>query len=799
MFTTECPNSGRARRSLLALIAVAGLLFAGACSNPEKAKLEHVQSGETYLKEEKFQEASIEFRNAIQLDDRLAAAHWGLAQAYEGLGSFQQVYAELRRTIELDPNQFDARARLGNYYLLAYQASKKNELLTEADKLAEEILARDGKYIEGHVLKAGILFARGEKDKALAKINEAIALDPNRLETHLGLARFYQNVGDAAKAEEAYKRAISINDRSALAYNEYGKFLVQQNRPAEAEATLKRAVEVDPQSRAARLTLASFYFVSKQLDKAEGAYQSLAELDRGKPEGRAVLADYYQTVGRYDDAVKIYQEVAAAAPEYMRARYRLTELMLQRGDVTGAAAQVEEVLSKNNADMQALLLRSRIRMQQDDAKNAIEDLKQVLKQESTSQLGLYYMTEAQMRVGQADQARIFGGELEKNHPDFLPGRLIQAQIGLLAGDKANLENAKRIADELIARLDKTAPDRQTSPQLSAEMRAKALTTRGAVQVQLKNVAAARADFTAARDIEPNSPASYVNLAGVALAEGKGEEAVQQYERALQIDNANFDALRGLIDVYVGLKQFDQAHSRIDQAIGARPNSAGLHYLKSHIYGFQRNAEAAEASLKRTLEIDPTYSLATRTLGTLYLNTNQPERAIEEYRKLIEKRPNEDAASYWMIGMIQDGRQEYDKAVEAYKQALAIDPNFDFAANNLAWNYAEHGKGNLDEAIRLAQGVVQRNPDTPGYADTLGWVYYKKGLYPAAIAQLQKAVDKTVAKGGDSAAYRYHLGLAQAATGRKAEAQKQLERALSMPKNGLSPQQAEEARKALSTL
>ncbi len=98
MFTTECPNSGRARRSLLALIAVAGLLFAGACSNPEKAKLEHVQSGETYLKEEKFQEASIEFRNAIQLDDRLAAAHWGLAQAYEGLGSFQQVYAELRRT-----------------------------------------------------------------------------------------------------------------------------------------------------------------------------------------------------------------------------------------------------------------------------------------------------------------------------------------------------------------------------------------------------------------------------------------------------------------------------------------------------------------------------------------------------------------------------------------------------------------------------------------------------------------------------------------------------------------------------
>jgi hypothetical protein len=40
-------------------------------------------------------------------------------------------------------------------------------------------------------------------------------------------------------------------------------------------------------------------------------------------------------------------------------------------------------------------------------------------------------------------------------------------------------------------------------------------------------------------------------------------------------------------------------------------------------------------------------------------------------------------------------------------------------------------------VRLAQGVVQKNPNIAGFVDTLGWVYYKKGLYGAAIEQLQK--------------------------------------------------------------
>src|ERR1051325_8587308 len=87
----------------LVTLLVASLSLSG-CKNSAAAKAEHVKRGEAFLKEKKYDEASIEFRNAIQIDDHLASAHWGLAQAYEGLQRWAEMIDELRKTVELDGN-----------------------------------------------------------------------------------------------------------------------------------------------------------------------------------------------------------------------------------------------------------------------------------------------------------------------------------------------------------------------------------------------------------------------------------------------------------------------------------------------------------------------------------------------------------------------------------------------------------------------------------------------------------------------------------------------------------------------
>jgi tetratricopeptide (TPR) repeat protein len=448
------------------------------------------------------------------------------------------------------------------------------------------------------------------------------------------------------------------------------------------------------------------------------------------------------------------------------------------------------------------VLRARLRAhsgQTSDLKAAIEDLKEVLKQEPNSRAALYFLAQANFSLGLVDQARAFAGDLERNYPDYLPAKLIQVQISLAASDP---KTALRLSSDLLDRLGKSGPDRETSPQLLNGLKAKAHMARGTAEIQLGDVKAARQDFTEASVIAPNDTDAYVSLAVVSLVENKPDDAIASYEKALSIDPVNFNALSGLTDLYVKGKQLDKAFARIDQVLSANPNNASLHFLKAQVYGFEQNAKGAEAELSKTLELDPNYVAARSSLGALFVNTKQEERAIGEYRKILEARPD-NATAYTLIGMLEDARKNYDAAAENYRKALQADQNAAIAANNLAWLYAVQGKGNLDEAVRLAQSVVQKNPNTAGFVDTLGWVYYKKGLYAAAVEQLQKAVslDEEAAKksnGSPSPTFHYHLGAALAAKGDKATAKREIEQALRLGEK-VPFADADDARKALATL
>ncbi len=783
---------------LLTLIAAA--LFLGACTTPEKAKAQHVARGQELLKEKKFQEASLEFRNALQIDDRLADAHWGLANAYEGLQRYQEAFEEMKQVVELDPNNLDVRVKLGNYYLMGGKQSPA--AVTEAERLAKEVLQKNPNHIEGHILMGSVLFAQDHKPEAFAELNRAIELDPQRVESYLSLARLHAATKDLTSAEATYQRAITVNGASALAHYEYGKFLVQSNRLDAAEGEFLKAIEVDGKSREARFVLASFYLVNKRFDKAEEAYKALAELDKDKPEGRAVLGDFYSAIGKLDQAIAIYKEVVAKSPDYLQGHYRLAEILMNSGDIAGAKNEIDSILKNDAKDRQAIILRARMEMQSgtpSDLKLAIEDLREALKQEPNSRTALFFMAEANFRLGQMDQARAFAGDLERNYPDYLPAKLMQVQINLAAGDA---KAALQMATQLLDRLMKASPDRDTSPQMLAELRANTLVAHGTAALQMRDTRTARADFLAAHDAAPGSPDIYVNLASVALVENKVDEAINFYNNALTIDGTNFNSLRGLINIYASKNRLDQAHARVDQAINSHPNNANLHFLKGQVYGYERNAQGAEAEFRRTLEIDGNYLAAYSALGAMFVNTNQQDRAIAEYQKIVERRPD-NASAYTLIGMLETSRGNIDAAVDNYRKALAKDENAIFAANNLAWLYAEYGKGNLDEAVRLAQGIVQTHPEIPSFADTLGWVYHKKGLYGAAVEQLKKAiaVDEAQAKRSNSAPaaiYRYHLGLALAAKGDKAGARRELETALRLgEKNRFA--EADEARKALTTL
>ena len=80
-----------------------------------------------------------------------------------------------------------------------------------------------------------------------------------------------------------------------------------------------------------------------------------------------------------------------------------------------------------------------------------------------------------------------------------------------------------------------------------------------------------------------------------------------------------------------------------------------------------------------------------------------------------------------FGHFASGRD--DQAIEGYRRALEVDPEFTLAWNGLSMVYRR--KGDLDAAIEAAQKLVELAPDDPLSHTNLSIVLMSKGLIPEA--------------------------------------------------------------------
>jgi predicted Zn-dependent protease len=96
-------------------------------------------------------------------------------------------------------------------------------------------------------------------------------------------------------------------------------------------------------------------------------------------------------------------------------------------------------------------------------------------------------------------------------------------------------------------------------------------------------------------------------------------------------------------------------------------------------------------------------------------------------------------------------------------------------NNLAFLLADIGT-DLDRALALAEAAQRSAPNNPGIADTVGWLYVKKGLNDSAIQIFTGLVKKYP----DDPAIRYHYAVALLQKGQTAEAKAEF--VISLSKN-----------------
>jgi tetratricopeptide (TPR) repeat protein len=729
------------------LIVLVCLAATGCSRDPKVAKEGYLKAGDNYLAEGKGAEASVEYRKAVQVDPQDGNLRLKLAEAYVKSGQGPLGALEFIRAADVLVDRVDVQVKAGSILLLGGR-------FDDAKVRAEKALAIAPLDVTSQILLANALAGLKDLNAAVAEIEEAIKLEPERAATYTNLGALEISRGRREAAERAFKKATQLDPRSGTAQLALANFYWMDSRLSDAELALTRALELEPENTLVLRAMANFAITRGRADRAELYLKKIVEVTKSA-DATIALADFY--IARQDEATArtLLQPIAEGKADSAPASIRLAALDHAAGQKDRAYARLNDVLSSDKSNTQALLVKSTMLLSDGRPEDALVPAELATQSHPESTAAFFVLGRVQTARNQRDAAIVAYKEALRLNP-----RAIGAQTALARLHLANNQPAESIV---------FAQDALNNDPHNADARltlVRGLLARGDLIQATSEIARLASDY-------PNAAPVRVQK-GILLARKKDTAgARREFDAALELDPNSTEALGGLLALDLAAKQPSTAVARLGDRITRPEAGPALLMLGARTYAATGDFQKTEQTLRRVLEKDASYLPAYSALGQLYLRQRKLDAALTEFAAMAKRDPK-PVAALTLSGIILQAQGKTSEARAHFERVLELDPSAPVAANNLAWTYAESGS-NLDIALQLAQTAQRGLPESPEVSNTLGFIYYKKGLYALAIPSLKISADKEPT----SPVYQYHLGLAYAKSGNAPHAIQALQRALEL--------------------
>jgi len=691
----------------------------------------------------------------------------------------------LQDAVEASPSSQEARYFLG---LAAHQAGD----LRRAEQEWQSAADRGSQSVQIHLALSQLKIDAGEPDAAMRFAQQALNINPSSLDARRILGAALAHRRDYANAAAEFERYLQERPSDAVALQYLGQVQLELGNFAAAEARLNSALEADPKQTGALTALVGLYIRQNQhgkaiervnrearrgLDgssvhtllgriylgqkenaKAEQEFQQAVSLDPKNPAPRQTLADFYVATGSTDKAEEILRKLVEEDPKDMDYRKRLISFHATQNNTDQALRLIDETLKTNPRDTEIRLMKASLLMSQDKLDESIRELQTAVENDRNSIQAYYMLGMAYLRDGKEAQAESALSSVIRIDPRYIRAYQALAQLKLGSG---NVDAAIQYGRDAL-RADPNA----------VEMRL----LLGESLMGRRYYREAISELEAYVNARPTDPRGFHRLGMAYLEQGNTARAEPLLQSALDQNPGNATMLTSLVRLDVERKQPDRAIARINAQIQKAPQNAELHELLGRVYLNQGNTARAEEAFRKQASIDGGRAAGSLNLAQLYQSRKSFDAAIAELQKVISENPKSGEA-YTLLGMVYESLNDTKRAIESYRTALKNDPSQAITANNLAFLLAEND-GDLKEAEQLAQQARKQFPDSTAVADTLAWVYYKRGAYRSAIDLLRDCVRQDP----KNATYFYHLGMAYSGNGDSAQAKEALSQALNLNPN-----------------
>jgi len=763
------------RSSGTGLVIVACLAALG-CSRNQKY---YIDRGNALYKTGKYNEAELNYRKAIQKDFKSAEAYYGLGLTELKLEQGGAAYLDFQRAVNFAPDREDIRIELANLALSIYSTDRSQTriLYDQVASTADILLKKNPNSFDGLRLRGDVLAIDRKLDEALAMFERANIARPLEPGLVLPMVQVLFRLNQVTEAEALAKRFFQVHKDSGQVYDALISYYLANNRAADAENVLKLKIANMPRDPGPILQLASFYRKAQRESEMTQTLQKLVRNSSNFRDGNALVGDFYANEGRLDEALGYYETgLQSSAKDKTNYQKRIAKVLLRKGRRDDAITHLTEVLRAKPDDQDArtaraiILLESRDPKKLDWALAELEALKAAFPQDEVIayNLGLAYLDKGDAMSARAELLRS-----ASLRPAYIQPRLALARLDQR---ERNYDETIRVAEEILS-IDATNTE------------AKLLHAAGLLGT--KSYPQAQSELSTLLKAYPESRDVNMHMAILETAEKKFGEAETRYRRFYKPGDQDPRTLEGLIQLYMEQRLPDKALALLEQEVKQAPESEPIHLLYATTAMRVGKLDLAMQQYEWLRSKDPKSGDLYASLGDLYQLKGDVNSALASYQRARELAPNNPKILAVIAFLQQNSSGQEQEAIINLTKQLALDPQNAIAMNNLAFALADTGS-ELDRALALAEAAQRKLPNNPGVADTVGWVYVRKGLNDSAI----QVFNSLVKKYPDEPALRYHLGVALLQKGQAIEAKSEF--VISLSKNP-PKDMAEKIKQILSTL